>query len=343
MDALTLILLWKLLLSPFSAHTRHKTWRQVIGIAAYRACGMSIPQMQYTIGRCQSLDCYKKWSEKEGLPIHVEEIEGEDARLLWVGEKRTDRVIFFLHGGGYALPLAEFSLSFWRHVQTQLGKKGLEIGVVVLNYGLIPDAPSLRQAVCGLQLLINNGVKPNTIQLVGDSAGGNLILQLFSHLLHPLPGVPNITHDNLHFKGACLLSPWVSFRDDDGTHALRESTDLIKVRSILEFGDYVLQDVPQQQECYVELLKTPDSWWARLDSKVERMLLVAGSDECFKKDIVKISGNIRKYHTDAVLLIQQYGVHVEPYVDFLVGEKRLQTVTGDIVEWLVAGFSGSSN
>ncbi|KAL0061179.1 hypothetical protein AAF712_011999 [Marasmius tenuissimus] len=323
---------------------------------------MSIPQMQYTIGRCQSLDCYKKWSEKEGLPIHVEEIEGEDARLLWVGEKRTDRVIF-LHGGGYALPLAEFSLSFWRHVQTQLGEKGLEIDVVVLNYGgsystftyspagsyftgLIPDAPfptPLRQAVCGLQLLINNGVKPNTIQLVGDSAGGNLILQLFSHLLHPLPGVPNITHDNLHFKGACLLSPWVSFRDDDGTHALRESTDLIKVRSILEFGDYVLQDVPQQQECYVELLKTPDSWWARLDSKVERMLLVAGSDECFKEDIVKISGNIRKYHTDAVLLIQQYGVYVELYVDFLVGEKRLQTVTGDIVEWLVAGFSGSTN
>ncbi|KAK1218000.1 hypothetical protein PQX77_019331 [Marasmius sp. AFHP31] len=302
--------------------------------------------MQYTLGRRQSLDCYQKWSEKEGLPIRVEEIEGEDARLLWVGEKRTDRVIFYLHGGGYALPLADFSLSFWRHVQMQLGEKGLETGLVVLNYGLIPDAPfptPLRQAVRGLQLLINNGVHPNTIQLVGDSAGGNLILQLLSHLLHPLSGVPNITHDNLQLKGACLLSPWVSFRDDDGTHALRESTDLISVRSILEFGDYVLRDVPPQQECYVELLKTPESWWAGLDSKIERMLLVAGGDECFKEDIMQISGNIKKYHADAVLLIQQYGVHVEPYVDFLVGEKRLQTVTGDIVEWLVAGFSGSSD
>ncbi|KAL0575578.1 hypothetical protein V5O48_006394 [Marasmius crinis-equi] len=338
---LPVILAWKLLISPFSEYTRHKTWRQVLGAAAYRACVLSIPQMQYIHGQRQTIECYKQWSAKRGLPVNIENAGGEDAKMLWVGEKRTDRVIYYLHGGGYALPLADYGLSFWRYVQEQLGKRGLETGVVVLKYALIPDAPFptvLRQAVRGLQHLIDSGVHPDNIQLVGDSAGGNLILQLLSHLLHPLPDVPTLTRDNIKLKGACLVSPWVSFRDEDHTHILHDSTDIIRVRSILEFGEYALRDVQESQMHYIELIQAPESWWSGLDSKVDRVLLTAGGAECFKEDIVKMEKSIGRHHGGVTLLIQEHGVHVEPYVDFLVGERKLVAITSDIVDWISAGF-----
>jgi len=45
----------------------------------------------------------------------VEEI-GEDARLLWIGHRRTDRVLLYFHGTfGEALFLhAPFSLGDWK-------------------------------------------------------------------------------------------------------------------------------------------------------------------------------------------------------------------------------------
>ncbi|ESK93228.1 alpha beta hydrolase fold protein [Moniliophthora roreri MCA 2997] len=60
---------------------------------------------------------------------------------------------------------------------------------------LTPNAPLptiLRQAAGGLRLFLNRDIQPKIIHLVGDLAGGNLILQLFSHILHPLSTVPAI-------------------------------------------------------------------------------------------------------------------------------------------------------
>ncbi|KAL0566438.1 hypothetical protein V5O48_015579, partial [Marasmius crinis-equi] len=338
------ILLWKLLISPFSEHTRNKSWKKILGIAAFRACALSIPQTQFLLGNKPSLESYKQWSQAKGLLVQVEEIEGEDARLLWVGKKRTDKVLYYIHGGGYALPLPDYALSFWRHVQEQLEKRNINTGVVALNYALIPNAPfptALRQAVLGLQNLLDSGIRPENIQIVGDSAGGNLILQLFSHLLHPLPDVPTLTQNNVKLNGTCLVSPWVSFRDEDRTHILRSSIDLLKAPAIREFADFILHDVPESRECYFELLKTPGSWWAGLDSKVDRVLLIAGADECFKEDIVKLDRNVRRHHKEVTLFVQEYGVHVEPYLDFMVGEKELPAITSDIVAWIAAGFSAS--
>lgn len=40
---------------------------------------------------------YIKWCEKNRMPVTIEE-SGEGGRLLWVGEKRIDRVVLFFHG-----------------------------------------------------------------------------------------------------------------------------------------------------------------------------------------------------------------------------------------------------
>ncbi|KAI3607123.1 alpha beta hydrolase fold protein [Moniliophthora roreri] len=334
-------LAWKLLTSKFYAHSRYKTWRHNIGEAAFRAIGLSIPQMQYVMGGKTTLVCYKDWSSKRKLSVTVEEIQGEEARLLWIGGKRTDRVIYYLHGGGYALPLQEYALSFWRHVQEELERKGLDVGVVVLNYALIPDAPFptvLRQAIKGLQLLLDDGVKPENLQLSGDSAGGNLVLQVLSHLLNPVPNVPSVTCGVIN--GAYLMSPWVSFKDEDGTHAARAATDVITTSGILEFGEYVLRDVPNEQQPYIELNIAPETWWNGLDKVVKRVFMSVGRDECFLDDIVKLDNRMKTYHSDVKMVVQEYGVHCDPYIDFMIpGEKRFVELTGEVVDWVADGFS----
>ncbi|KAJ7671751.1 hypothetical protein B0H17DRAFT_194330 [Mycena rosella] len=50
----------------------------------------------------------------------------------------------------------------------------------------------LDQARLALEFLIAAGVKPANLQITGDSAGGKLVLQLFSQMLHPRSDVPEI-------------------------------------------------------------------------------------------------------------------------------------------------------
>ena len=51
----------------------------------------------------------------------------------------------------------------------------------------------LKQAMLSIQHLLTLGFEPKNIQLVGDSAGGTLIHQVFSHILHTVEGVPKLT------------------------------------------------------------------------------------------------------------------------------------------------------
>ncbi|KAF8903607.1 Alpha/Beta hydrolase protein [Mucidula mucida] len=111
-------------------------------------------------------------------------------QIAWIGPKRTDRVALYLHGGGFTLFAPSSGLPFLHYVQEQVNKKGSPVGLAVLLYTLHPEATfptPLREATAAVDHLINSGVAPKNLTLIGDSAGGNLILQLFSHILHRHP------------------------------------------------------------------------------------------------------------------------------------------------------------
>ena len=74
----------------------------------------------------------------------------------------------------------------------------------------------LRQAVLSIQHLFSLGFEPENIQLVGDSAGGALIHQVLSHILHPAEGVPKLTLTS-PLEGAYMMSPWTRLVDGHGS------------------------------------------------------------------------------------------------------------------------------
>lgn len=61
----------------------------------YLTTAFNTAQLQWLDGH--NLDKIVAWGKSSKVDVTVEDI-GEDANLLWIGEKRTDKVILYLHG-----------------------------------------------------------------------------------------------------------------------------------------------------------------------------------------------------------------------------------------------------
>ncbi|KAF9461395.1 Alpha/Beta hydrolase protein [Collybia nuda] len=337
---LPFVLAWKLFILTIILHGQVKSWRRVLGDAAFRflSSALSVRKLQFVLGTTRQV--YETWAKQNGLPALVEEV-GEDARLLWVGPKRTDRVIIYFHGGGYVIPLQDFSASFWNHLRVQLNKhEGLNIGLVIFSYSLVPTAvfpTPLRQAALALNHVIASGVTPENIQIVGDSAGANLLLSLLSHILHPLDGIPRVPlRSRIH--GIYLMSPWVSLAGGTRSFVENDKSDVVGAMTFAYCARKVFSGVEESCYPYLDPSLTPGAWFQGIDEVVTRVLISAGDVECLRDGIVQLSERIAQYHSGVTLIVQEGGVHNDPYYDFLAREPKLCALTARIQAWIARGF-----
>ncbi|KAJ7597595.1 Alpha/Beta hydrolase protein [Mycena floridula] len=331
---------FQFLISPFSSYKWGKTWRRFTVESAYYFLITSLDMNQFQFLSPVSLETYKACMKKAELPTTIEEL-GEGARLFWIGPKRTDRVLCYFHGGGYALPFTDFTFLFLKHVQTELQKKGIDIGIAVLNYSLIPEhtfPTQLRQATLAVQHLLQDGVKPQNLQLAGDSAGGNLVYAFLAHCLHLADNVPPMKL-SAPLGGAYLMSPWVSLTGDDGYTPANIDKDIYPPRVAAEFGTMFYVGIPENQRWYAEPLKAPTTWFKGLDKVVARVLLTSGGCELFVDHIIALEGRMQEYHPQTQIAVEKNGIHCDPIADFLAGEKKLVGLTSLVVNWLATGWS----
>lgn len=101
----------------------------------------------------------------------------------------NDRVVLYIHGGSFVLGLMPIQVDF----AAQLSKATSAI-VWSVDYRLAPEHPfpaGLEDVLVVYQTMLSEGIDPNKITLVGESAGGNLLLGLLLILKEaniPLPG-----------------------------------------------------------------------------------------------------------------------------------------------------------
>ncbi|KAG6848290.1 hypothetical protein H0H93_001481 [Arthromyces matolae] len=275
--------------SSFHRTNRHKTWTRYL----------NTKQLQWQLG--DTLAVYKTFMKSEKLPLVIDELD-EGARLLWIGKKRTDRVILYFHA---LVPTARFPVQ-------------------------------LKQAVLAVQHLIAEGVEPKNLQLTGDSAGANLILALFSHALHPVPNVPRLELSG-PIRGAYLLSPWLAVTKE-GSMTTNDDSDIIGTDVLLYWGNTVLRAVPDKYSPYMEASTAPKDWFAKLSDVVERVLITAGDAECLRDSIVTFADRLRGEHPKVDFVLQKYGVHDDPYFDFYWPEKKQGELTPVILDFFASGF-----
>ncbi|PPQ68442.1 hypothetical protein CVT25_007834 [Psilocybe cyanescens] len=326
---------------PFRRYVKEKPLKRVLidTFLLWIVSQLTPNQLRGMLGSTQ--DMYNTFVEERNLPNIVEEL-GNDSRLLWVGPRYTEQIILYFHGGGFVVSQPPGGLEFWSLVQKSLAEKGKTIGLAVLNFTLVPDAPfptQLKQAIAAVQHLIDSGVKPENLQLVGDSAGGALIHGILSHMLHPLEKTPKLELSG-PLGGALMISPWTrAVNEENVLFANDGHGDFLNARTIIRWGALVVHGVPESIIPYLEGNNTPERWLDGVDRLVKRIMITGGAAETLRFEIEKYAGIVEKHHKDVTLVVQANGIHNDLYLDQFAGIKNLGNLTPLILDWMDKGVA----
>lgn len=135
--------------------------------------------------------------------LHAKMVASHDADVAGVPCRHYQTLhaqgtILYLHGGGYVGGSPDSHKAITSHMA-----KFANARVVVPDYRLAPEHPcpaAIEDAVQVYQQLLAEGVQPETLTLMGDSAGGGLALATLQALKAQAAALPS---------SVILFSPWV--------------------------------------------------------------------------------------------------------------------------------------
>ena len=263
-------------------------------------------------------------------------------------------------GGGFSLPISPAEhLNFLHKVQKDLQTSVGDVGVTALEYcsfpsshpgfclifndlALTPGSPfptQLRQVNAAISHLVSKGTAPANLILGGDSAGGNLALQIASHILHPLPNIPALATSS-PLGGAFLISPWVTFDDSLPSFAANDKLDTTSTADLNYLAELVRPGITPETRAYFEPCAADDSWWTGLEKVFPRILSTAGGFECLCDPILAFGETLKKHVKDTTVVLEKNGVHEDILRDFAVGEGDKSNAYKLDIEWLSDTFKG---
>ncbi|MGO9357881.1 MAG: alpha/beta hydrolase [Xanthobacteraceae bacterium] len=149
-------------------------------------------------------------------------VDGVDAEWIAAGKVQDDKAILYFHGGGFRIGSVSSHRELIARVSGACGCRALAI-----NYRLAPEhrfPAAVEDAVTAYRWLLRQGLKPEAIAMVGDSAGGNLALAAMLLLRDrgvPLPAA------------AVLMSPWTDLAATGDSYVSRADTDPIHRRPMI--------------------------------------------------------------------------------------------------------------
>ena len=132
--------------------------------------------------------------------VSVEKVSADGVPAEWITAPgaKSDRVVLYLHGGGYVIG----SINTHREICSRISRAG-GARVLLIDYRLAPEAPfpaAVDDSVKAYRWLLSQGVSAKKIAVAGDSAGGGLTIATLVALRDQKIALPA--------AGVCL-SPWV--------------------------------------------------------------------------------------------------------------------------------------
>jgi len=160
-------------------------------------------------------------------------IEGLNCYWFTPVDPSPDRIIIYVHGGGFAMGSVGTHGRMASHFA-----KGLQTSILFIEYALAPENPfpAGMNDVVKVFREVANRYPGYRISLIGDSAGGSLIISAIGEMLKmhlPLP------------QAAVLISPWINFACDYPSYEENAPIDSSLTREMLEmFARAYTGDVP---------------------------------------------------------------------------------------------------
>lgn len=240
---------------------------------------------------------------KFGTPTDVKRMPvdagGVPCEWVEVPASRPERVLLFIHGGGFALRLPNLYARFAARVGHALAAR-----VLLVDYHLAPEHPfpaGLHDCLTTYRWLLGQGVAARDIVIAGDSAGANLTLATL--LEAKAAGVP---------LPACafVISPPVDLTMSSASYVANERSDAVFRLATLMLlrGRYVdperLLD-PRVSPLFGDLSGLPP------------LLLQAGTREMLRDDAVRFTERARSAGVQVDLELWHGMQHCFPLLQFL--------------------------
>jgi acetyl esterase/lipase len=204
----------------------------------------------------------------------------------------AERVIYYLHGGGYVLG----SINTHREMVSRLSRAA-SARVLILDYRLAPENPfpaAVDDSTAAYRWLLSVGVDPARLVIAGDSAGGGLTVATLVALRDAGESLPR--------AGICL-SPWVDLECVGECMVTKAERDPVLTRDIsLMLAKAYLGDTdprtPLASPIYADLTGLPP------------LLIQIGTAEVLFDDATRLADRARAAGVDVILEPWDDMIHV---------------------------------
>lgn len=238
--------------------------------------------------------------------VEVEPVQAAGIGAEWISAPHAepDRVVLYLHGGGYVM----CSVNTHRELASRIARAAAG-RVLTVDYRLAPEHPhpaALDDAVSAYRWLLERGVDPTRLVIAGDSAGGGLTvatLVALRDLGEPLPAA------------AVCLSPWVDLEvTGESTVTKADADPVVKAETLRTMaGHYVgsgSSRAPLASPLYADLSGLPP------------LLIQVGTAEILLDDATRLAARARQAGVEVTLEPWEDMVHVWQIFAALLPEAR---------------------
>ncbi|PZD72058.1 Monoterpene epsilon-lactone hydrolase [Acaryochloris thomasi RCC1774] len=180
--------------------------------------GDTLAEMRANFNRCFSLPSHPT------AQVQTLDADGVPAELITLPNSDPDRVILYLHGGGFVMGTRQT----YRRIASDLAEAS-SARVLVIDYRLAPEHPypaALEDTLTAYRWLVETRrFHPSQVAIAGDSAGGNLALAALLSLRDTKEILPS---------SGLLISPYCDLTQTSSTIDTHGHLDLMVSRTLMD-------------------------------------------------------------------------------------------------------------
>jgi len=228
----------------------------------------------------------------EDVRCEAVDVGGIPGEWISTPESVEERVVYYLHGGGYVICSIDTHRPMIARIARAAGARALAI-----NYRLAPENPfpaAVEDATAAYRWLVSTGVEPAKVVIAGDSAGGGLAVAAMVALRdagEPLPAA-----------GVCI-SPWVDMEGTGESMVTKADVDpIVRPEGMPQMAKAYLGDAdprtPLASPIYANLTGLPP------------LLIQVGTAETLLDDATRLAERAKSAGVEVVLEPWEDMIHV---------------------------------
>jgi len=229
----------------------------------------------------------------EGTTLEPVDAGGVPAEWIDATGGSGERVVLYMHGGGYSIGCVDFVREFCARLSAAADARVLSI-----DYRQGPEHPfpaAVDDALAAYRWLLAQGTDPGEVVVSGESAGGGLTIALLLALRDAGDPMP---------AAAVPISPWVDLDDLGEVSADALESDLLRPEHLTLFAGWYAADGERTNALAAPVHGDP--------SGLPPLLVLVGEREILLDQTRRFVSNAERAGVDVTLEVVPEMIHIGP-------------------------------